>query len=448
VTSAVIYARISKDREGRQVGIDRQEADCRRLAEQRGLTVVRVFVDNDTGASERSTKKRPAFEEMMKLAEAGQVGVILAYSNSRLTRRPLEFERLVAAHNKTGVTFRTVVSGDDDLSTADGLMVARIKASVDAAESHRISERTQRAKKQAKEEGRWQGGWRPYGFTADGVTPDPAEAAVVEQVSRDILDGRSVAAAVRDLNDRGITTSTGKPWTTRTLLRVLNRPNPLVDPTVGEGVRLLLADPSRRTTPGPERRWLLSGIARCGVCQDALRGSGSSMGHGRGTYPAYRCKTGKHVVISAVTLDQYVTAAVVARLSRPDVADLLAAPAVDTTDLRHEATTLRAQLDALADNLDIDLRTLARRSRALQERLDQVQAQLAAAVGMSPLAGLAGDPVPVWLRLDLDRKRAVVDTLATVTVNRGARGVVAAEHRWRADLPAFDPRRVVIEWKV
>jgi site-specific DNA recombinase len=39
-------------------------------------------------------------------------------------------ERLITAHDRTGVEFRTVVSGRDDLSTADGRMVARTKASV------------------------------------------------------------------------------------------------------------------------------------------------------------------------------------------------------------------------------------------------------------------------------------------------------------------------------
>lgn len=450
MTKTVIYARISKDAEDRQAGVERQEADCRALAARLGLTVDEVFVDNDISASTLSKKKRPRFEEMMVLVEGGRIGTILAYSNSRLTRRPLELERLITAHDRTGVEFRTVVSGQDDLSTADGRMTARIKAGVDAAESERMGERIRRAKQQARDEGRWHGGWRPFGFQADGVTPDPGETAVVAEICRALLDGRSVSSQVRSLNDRDITTSTGKPWTTRTLLRVLQKPNPAIDENVGEAVRLLLADPARRSTPGPARRWLLSGIARCGVCKLPLRGSASSMGPGRGTYPAYRClNPGKHIVISAVTLDEYISALAVSALSGPDAEPLFTPAAVDTTELRREAKALRARLDGLADDLALDERTLSRRSRALQERIDAIQAELAAAATTTELAAFEGvdDAVDVWLGLDLERRRAVVRVLMDITIDRGARGVVPRVHRWRDDLPAFDPRRVRITWK-
>jgi site-specific DNA recombinase len=446
----VIYARISKDPEGRQVGVERQEADCRALATRLGLTVDEVFIDNDISASTLSKKKRPRFEEMMILAEGGRIGTILGYSNSRLTRRPLELERLITAHDRTGVQFNTVVSGQDDLSTADGRMVARIKASVDAAESERMGERIRRAKQQARDEGRWHGGWRAFGFQPDGVTPDLAEAAIVAQVCRAILDGRSVASQVRSLNEREIRTSTGKPWSTRTLLRVLKRPNPAVDENAGEAVRLLLDDPARRTTPGPARRWLLSGIARCGICEGPLRGSASSMGPGRGTYPAYRCLgPGKHIVISAITLDEYVSALAVAALSGPDAEPLFTPATVDTTELRREAKALRARLDGLADDLSLDERTLSRRSSALQKRIDEIQAELAASVSTFELAAFNGvdDAVEVWLGLDLEQRRGVVRALMDITIDRGARGVVARKHRWRDDLPAFDPRRVRITWK-
>ena len=446
--TAAIYCRISRDREGTGLGVERQEADCRALAERLGFTDIKVFIDNDTSAY--SGKPRPQYEAMMREVEAGQFGAILAYSNSRLTRRPLELERLISTHERTGVQLHTVTGGKDDLSTADGRMVARIKASVDRGESERISDRIRRKQQELRDAGKWHGGHRPYGFQADGVTPDPAEVAVIAEVSRAILDGKSVLSQVRRLNEREVPTSTGKAWSTRTLLRALNRPNPAVDENVGEGVRLLLADPARRTTPGPARRWLLSGIACCGECKLPLRGSASSMGPGRGTYPAYRClRPGKHVVISAVTLDKYVEALAVAALSGPDAAKLFAPSTVDTTELRREAKALRRRLDALADDLSLDERTLTRRANALQARIDEIQAEIAAAVTDTDLAAFGGvdDAAVVWLGLDLDQRRRVVRRLMDVTIVRGARGVVPRQHRWREDLPSFDPRRVQITWK-
>ena len=134
--TAAIYARISLDAEGAELGVRRQEDDCRALAQQRGLEVAEVYVDNDMGASTRSkAKRRPDVERLLADARAGHFSVVLAYSNSRLTRRPLELETLIALHEQCGTTFETVVSGSDDLSTADGRMVARIKANIDAAEA-------------------------------------------------------------------------------------------------------------------------------------------------------------------------------------------------------------------------------------------------------------------------------------------------------------------------
>src|SRR4028118_441886 len=51
---------------------------------------------------------------MIQAAENGEVDVILSYSNSRLTRRPLELEHLINLHNTTGVLLRTLASGAAD----------------------------------------------------------------------------------------------------------------------------------------------------------------------------------------------------------------------------------------------------------------------------------------------------------------------------------------------
>src|SRR3954454_22141522 len=157
---AAIYCRISDDRNGERAGVQDQERRCRALAKQHGLTVVGApYVDNDIGASTRSRKKsRAAYDQMIHAVEAGEFGVVLAYSNSRLTRRLAELEDLIQLHERTGVVFMTVVSGNDNLSTADGRMVARIKASVDSAEAERIGERVAAARERQAKAGAYNGG--------------------------------------------------------------------------------------------------------------------------------------------------------------------------------------------------------------------------------------------------------------------------------------------------
>ena len=44
---AVIYLRQSKDREGNELAIERQRAECRRLCERRGWTIAEEVVENN-----------------------------------------------------------------------------------------------------------------------------------------------------------------------------------------------------------------------------------------------------------------------------------------------------------------------------------------------------------------------------------------------------------------
>ncbi|HEX9978366.1 MAG TPA: recombinase family protein, partial [Acidimicrobiia bacterium] len=50
VQAAAAYARISSDPEGTHLGVERQVADCRELAERLGWPVAGVYVDDDISA--------------------------------------------------------------------------------------------------------------------------------------------------------------------------------------------------------------------------------------------------------------------------------------------------------------------------------------------------------------------------------------------------------------
>lgn len=151
---AVIYSRISHDPQDRQLGVERQEQDCLRLVSGRGWELAfPPFRENDTSASTRSSTRRPVYEQMLAQLQAGMADVLVCYSTSRLTRRPLDYERLIRLTQDRGVRIATVVSGAVDLSTADGRVIARVLAAMDAAEAERIGERISRACLQRAEKG-------------------------------------------------------------------------------------------------------------------------------------------------------------------------------------------------------------------------------------------------------------------------------------------------------
>ncbi|WP_146231224.1 hypothetical protein [Micromonospora sicca] len=170
----------------------------------------------------------------------------------------------------------------------------------------------------------------------------------------------------------------------------------------------------------------------------------------RGGVPSYTCKATKCVVRNAAELDQYLGGVVVARLSRPDVADLLASSgAPGSRVLQLDATSLRERLDGLAAAYAdgaIDVRQLREGSERLRARLAEVEEQMAMAGRGDALAGLMGttDPAAAWDALDLHRRRAVVDTLMTVTIHRTRKG---RPRGWTPGSSYFGPSTVDIGWK-
>lgn len=464
--TTAIYCRISRDREGRELGVERQEAECRELAARLGLERIQVYVDNDLSASTRARKPRPQYEQMLTDARAGRVRVILAWSSSRLTRRPLEHEELIDLAERHGIRFAYVKSPVVDLNTAQGRMVARQLAAVDAAEAEMAAERIAAQKRQAALAGRWRGGRRPYGYEADGVTVRPDEAAHLAWAARQVLLGASLMSIAAELRRRGAPTSTGRQWLASEVRRVLLRARnagliemhgeivgpaawePILPREQWEAVRRVLTDPSRRTNrTSTAKRWLGSGLYLCGVCADGTTVRASMAAK----VVHYTCRTSKHVTRPAAYVDEVVEAAVLGWIGRPEVvAHLMAGDGEDTEALARRAQELRNLLDeaadAFADGL-LDRQQLARVTGRVRAELAEVEERLIRSASSHPAAELvgAGDLAAAWLALDVSRRQAIVDALAVVTLHQaGRRGRPAG---WRPGRRYFDPRTVQITWR-
>jgi site-specific DNA recombinase len=87
------YARISSDREGDGLGVERQLEDCERLADRRGWEIVERFVDDDVSAW--SGKHRPEYERCLAALRSGELDGLLVYDLDRLHRQPRELEEFI-----------------------------------------------------------------------------------------------------------------------------------------------------------------------------------------------------------------------------------------------------------------------------------------------------------------------------------------------------------------
>jgi site-specific DNA recombinase len=222
----------------------------------------------------------------------------------------------------------------------------------------------------------------------------------------------------------------------------------------------ILRNPERRTTASHGRVWLGSGLYGC-YCGETVRASTTGVGgvkkaavNGKTHRPAYRCRTGKHVIRDVYALDEYVEGLAVARLSRPDAAELLLPPPPEAPaeNLAAEANALRAKLDSIAADYATDLITrkqmvdMTAMTRARLEKVNQKMADRAAGSILATLPLGSKEIARQWKGYDLDKKKAIVDALMTVTIHPARRGRPAG-FKPGTGQTYFDDSTIEIAWK-
>src|SRR5215218_3773456 len=199
--TAVTYARISNDRTGAGLGVERQAADCRDLALKLGLGEPDVL-DKDNDLSAYSGKRRPDYEKLKQGLREGRWSHLLVWHVDRLCRNVRDLEDLVDLVNGK-VEVHTVKGGEINLETPEGRLQARMLGTLARYESEHRSDRVRRALEQLAESGKPHGGPRRYGWHSDG-TIEPTEAGVVAELTRRVIGGESVRSLAAELRQRGV----------------------------------------------------------------------------------------------------------------------------------------------------------------------------------------------------------------------------------------------------
>lgn len=466
---AAIYARISSDQAGEGAGVARQVQDCRRLAEGLGWGVAGEYVDNDMSAYRG--KPRPEYLRMLADAADGLIDAVVVYNLDRLTRRPAELEAFADAMSAAGVRHVKFVTGDMDMGTDDGLMMARIMGAFSAKESANISRRVKRKMEEVAAQGRPHGGsTRPYGYAEDFVTVNEEEAENIRAVFARFLAGESTRSIATWLNEHGARTVRGGPWITTTVKGMLTNPRyaglrahrgVVVGLAVWEAIvseddhRRVLAMYAEKKTSGRRapQRYLLSGMCRCSRCGTRLYSS-SRVRDGRETR-RYVCMKGPdhggcgRMTINAQPLELLIADAVLYRLDTPELADALAGRAAADERTREISTTLdevQTRLDDLASAYgrgEITMRDWTTARRVLDQRHETLQRQLSQATQTSALNGLPGNGqalAATWGTLNLDRQHAIVKAVVEhIVISPGIRGAQG--------VGAVDPARVDVVWR-
>ena len=445
---AGIYARISSDRDGDQLGVTRQIEDCRREAERRGFVVDDVYVDDDISAW--SGKHRPEFERMVDALRSRRIGAVVVWHLDRLTRHPRELETFIDLCDELRVELGCV-TGEVDLSSHIGRLTARMLGGLARYESDHKSERIRRKHEEIAANGRVSGGGsRPYGYEADKVTIRAAEAAIVRECASRLLAGEPVRSIARDLNERGVTSASGGAWSPQSLRRMLASPRisgqrahrgeivakavwpAIINEDDGAKIRALLANPERRTNKAA-RRYLLGGLLVCSHCGERLVARPRSGGQRR-----YACAKGPgfsgcgKTYINAEEVERFVTEAVLIRLDSAALQRTLERrqrKAPDAQRWLSEMEQAQAQLVELAaayGNRELSMDELRAARKPIEQRLTNARKQLNKVSRSSVLDRYIGNGEGLradWHSLDLSQQHALVAAVVdSVVVGPARRG--------------------------
>ena len=485
MTQIAMYLRQSKDSEGEGLAIDRQRANCAKLIESEGWPVdkARVYVDNAVSAT--SAKPRPEYLRLVADVKAGKVDVVVAWNLDRLTRKPREIEDWLDLHEEHGVNLMTSEHRERiDLSTESGRMMLRITASVARHEVERKGRRQKESNAQARSLGLPPNGRRAFGYSrlngfdaaksmaatrlgldgleypAYGHEPLEPEASAVRQGFELLLAGASLGSIARGWNALGLTTTAAHAWEPYAVRNVLTNPRyaariappraantdsttyryrlgldetqpgtwePLVSAETWLAACELLRDPSRRSNAGAVPRWLLSGLATCGVC-----GAPMKAGATRDKVKTYRCSVSNHLSRKAEDADRYIVGVVMEALTDPaSVAGLEAAMrAKDAPDARSLRTELLAAQQGEANVLSMvasGLTTMPKAEAALRDvrkRIGVLEAAMTEAGKADVLTPLmrATDTAAAWDATPVERQRAIVRSLMAVEMLSPGKG--------------------------
>lgn len=380
-----------------------QEEACRKRAEAEGWQVAEVYTDNDRGASSRSRKRRPEYEGLLNDARAGKFDVLVCYSTSRLTRRPLELEQWLALA-ETGCIRPVFLTGPvADWTSAQGRAVARTLAAWDAQEAETTGDRVAFRFAAQAAKGKRHGGVRAFGWDANGKL-NQAEADAIKAATRRVIRGEvSILGLCREWHAMGLRPTRGGKWHTITVRRILMRPtnaglaiyrrevlmgedgNPvrgewdrIVTVDEWEAVCAVLNSPERKPRTPNKTRNVVTNLAKCALCGSPMRTAG--VGTTKNRYDVYRCSNVAGcggLSISRKKVDDAVEQAIVADYLEEGESGQQAAQGVDAelaelTKRQGEVTSAR---DAILTLVSEKTLTVAQ-ARGELRRLEATEAEI------------------------------------------------------------------------
>ncbi|HEX2298796.1 MAG TPA: recombinase family protein, partial [Pseudonocardiaceae bacterium] len=451
---------MSLDRSGRARSLEEQHADHHRTAAEHGWILEEdSYRDASISASRYSRKARDGFDRLIADLDADRFGaqMLMLWESSRGSRRVGEWVNMLDLCEQRGIRIH-VFTHNRTYDPANGRdRRSLLEDAVDSEyESSKMSARMRRAVAANAVAGR-PGGRIPFGYRRvfDPRTrqliaqePEPAEAAVVAELYRRLIQGHSLRAIARDFQARCIRTRTGRVFSAEHLRSVAlspvyaalraHRPTghsggrhavlpveqlyegqwPAVVPRADWlAVQRLLRSPERKTSRPGRGKHLLSLIAHCGRC-----GGTVAVAYRRGR-SEYFCRTKGCIRIPQHEVDELAEQIMLDYLARPEVIDSLrVGEQHDDRELgtvREQLAIARTRHEELADAVAAGTLSVALAARSEPailveiQRLEQREKDLATPSALRGLIEPGADVARRWHAAPMSTRRQIAKLLLT-----------------------------------
>ena len=304
--NAVVYARFSSHRQGEQ-SIEGQVAEAERFAKAHGLTIIHVYADRaQTGRNDN----REQFQQMLADAAKHAFDALIVWKTDRIGRNKEEIALNKYHLKKNGVKIFYVAEAIPD--TPEGIILEAVIEGMAAYYSEQLSQNVRRGMRASAQKAQSTGGTHPLGYTVDEnkrYVIDPIHAPTVREIYKLYSEGKTIIDIVRILNDKGLRTSRGRPFTHNSLRTILknkkyigtyeyngeisieNAVPPIVDVETFNKVQELLAFNQKAAAHKKAKAdYLLFSKLFCGRCGDMMTGLCGTGKSGAKHY-YYACKS-------------------------------------------------------------------------------------------------------------------------------------------------------------
>ena len=218
----VFYSRVSTDEEKQLNALDKQIQELTDyIHSQKDWVLVDKYIDE--GISGTTSKGRHEYNRLYNDLLTDKFDIVVIKDQSRLMRNVLDWYLFLDRVMKNGKQIFMYL--DNSFYTPDNAFISGIKAMMAEEYSRDLSRKIKSAAQRSQKNGTVYGNNRMLGYKQEGgkLTIIEEEAEIVRQVFEWYIQGDGFRVIQQKLLDKGITSTTGTPFSLSTLKRMIKQ---------------------------------------------------------------------------------------------------------------------------------------------------------------------------------------------------------------------------------